>query len=95
MSEIALVAAMRPKSIGEIRIRRQGDRIGQEIDHRFFSDPQDARVLVEGIKLARAIFAAAPRDRILVETDAPYLAPPPHRGKRNEPGSVGRLPAGL
>lgn len=33
----------------------------------------------------RDIFAAAPIDRILVETDAPYLAPPPHRGKRNEP----------
>jgi len=33
----------------------------------------------------RAIFAAAPRERILVETDSPYLAPPPHRGKRNEP----------
>jgi len=33
----------------------------------------------------RAIFAAAPVERILVETDAPYLAPPPHRGKRNEP----------
>ncbi|MEM1430427.1 MAG: TatD family hydrolase [Pseudomonadota bacterium] len=33
----------------------------------------------------RAIFAAAPIDRILVETDAPYLAPPPFRGKRNEP----------
>ena len=33
----------------------------------------------------RAIFAAAPVDRILVETDAPYLAPPPRRGKRNEP----------
>jgi TatD DNase family protein len=33
----------------------------------------------------RDIFAAAPVERILVETDAPYLAPPPHRGKRNEP----------
>jgi TatD DNase family protein len=33
----------------------------------------------------RDIFATAPIDRILVETDAPYLAPPPHRGKRNEP----------
>ena len=34
----------------------------------------------------RDIFAAAPLDRILVETDSPYLAPPPYRGKRNEPG---------
>ena len=33
----------------------------------------------------RDIFAAAPVDRILVETDAPYLAPKPTRGKRNEP----------
>jgi TatD DNase family protein len=33
----------------------------------------------------REIFAAAPVDRILVETDAPYLAPQPRRGKRNEP----------
>ena len=33
----------------------------------------------------RDIFAAAPLNRILVETDAPYLAPMPHRGKRNEP----------
>jgi TatD DNase family protein len=33
----------------------------------------------------RAIFAAAPVERILLETDAPYLAPPPHRGRRNEP----------
>lgn len=33
----------------------------------------------------RAIFAAAPVERILLETDSPYLAPPPHRGRRNEP----------
>lgn len=33
----------------------------------------------------RDIFAAAPLDRILTETDSPYLAPPPYRGKRNEP----------
>jgi len=33
----------------------------------------------------RSIFAAAPLDRVLVETDSPYLAPVPHRGKRNEP----------
>jgi TatD DNase family protein len=33
----------------------------------------------------RAAAAFAPADRILVETDAPYLAPVPHRGKPNEP----------
>jgi TatD DNase family protein len=36
----------------------------------------------------RAIAAELPADRILVETDAPYLAPLPFRGKRNEPAYV-------
>jgi TatD DNase family protein len=36
----------------------------------------------------RDIFSLAPVDRILVETDSPYLAPPPYRGKRNEPAYV-------
>lgn len=36
----------------------------------------------------RAIAAEVPIDRILVETDAPYLAPAPHRGRRNEPAYI-------
>jgi TatD DNase family protein len=36
----------------------------------------------------RAIAASLPADRFLVETDAPYLAPGPYRGKRNEPAYV-------
>jgi TatD DNase family protein len=36
----------------------------------------------------RAIAAELPAERFLVETDAPYLAPLPYRGKRNEPSYV-------
>jgi len=39
----------------------------------------------------RQAAAAAPEDRLLVETDSPYLAPIPHRGKRNEPAYVAKV----
>ncbi|HEX7281642.1 MAG TPA: TatD family hydrolase [Vicinamibacterales bacterium] len=39
----------------------------------------------------RQAAAGAPADRLLVETDSPYLAPVPHRGKRNEPAYVARV----
>ena len=38
-----------------------------------------------GAGMLREILAGAPRDRVLLETDAPYLPPTPYRGKRNEP----------
>lgn len=50
---------LRPKSVGEITLSRDGSRRAIHIDHRFFSDEQDARVLVEGIKIARSIFASS------------------------------------
>ncbi|WP_444462589.1 TatD family hydrolase [Rhodobacter capsulatus] len=67
--------------------------------HCFSSGPELAQVTLElGCYLSmsgvatfpksqeiRDIFKAAPLDRILLETDAPYLAPPPFRGRRNEP----------
>jgi TatD DNase family protein len=70
--------------------------------HCFTGGPEDARGYLElglylsfsGIvtfKKAEDIRAAArlcPLERLLVETDAPYLAPIPHRGKRNEPAFV-------
>ena len=46
----------------------------------------------------RALARDLPLDRLLVETDAPYLAPAPHRGRRNEPAFVvetARVLAGL
>lgn len=54
-------------------------------------------VSVAGIitfKNADALREAArvvPADRLLIETDAPYLAPVPHRGRRNEPAWVRRV----
>lgn len=43
----------------------------------------------------REVAAWAPADRLLVETDAPFLAPVPHRGRRNEPAFVASTAARL
>ena len=39
----------------------------------------------------RAVIRDMPGDRIIVETDCPYLAPIPHRGRRNEPAYIGHV----
>ena len=43
----------------------------------------------------RAVLKDVPLERLLVETDSPYLAPMPHRGKRNEPAFVRHTAAAL
>ena len=50
-----------------------------------FKNAADLRDVVRGL----------PLDRLLVETDAPYLAPVPYRGKRNEPAFVPQVAAAL
>lgn len=81
----------------------------QFVIHCFSGGPAEARRCLElgaylsfsGIvtfKNAGTVREAAelcPSDRILIETDAPYLAPVPHRGKPNEPGFVAIVGAAL
>ncbi len=83
-------------------LRAEGAAAAGGVIHCFTGDVDDARryldlgfhVSVAGIvtfKNADALrdaVRAVPLDRLLVETDAPYLAPVPHRGRRNEPAHV-------
>ncbi len=48
----------------------------------------DGPLTYKNSRALQAIFAAVPLERILLETDAPYLTPHPHRGRRNEPAYV-------
>ena len=48
-------------------------------------------VTFKNAQALREVARQVPRDRFLIETDAPYLAPVPHRGKQNHPGWVGHV----
>ena len=98
---LPLVIHARSADDDMIAILREEQRIGEfsAVLHCFSSGPDLARVGVDlgcyvsfsGILTfknsaeLREIAAWVPQDRLLVETDAPYLAPVPHRGRRNEP----------
>jgi TatD DNase family protein len=65
---------------GDVNMARQAVDMGLYIS---FAGP----ITYNG-KKARDILRRIPEDRILIETDCPYLAPVPYRGKRNEPAYV-------
>lgn len=108
-TRLPLIIHARDADDDMIRILAEEHRAGAYscVMHCFSSTPALARAALEldfylsmsGIAAfprsaeLREIFAAAPIDRILVETDSPYLAPPPHRGRRNEPAYVAKTAA--
>jgi TatD DNase family protein len=98
---LPLVVHVRDAHVDAAEILRAAG-VAQGVIHCFTGDRDDARryldlgllISVAGIvtfKNADALREAVrlvPLDRLLVETDAPYLAPVPHRGRRNEPAFV-------
>lgn len=90
-----------------LRAEHAGDVGG--VIHCFTGDTDDARayldcgfsISVAGIvtfrnaETLRAAVRTVPEDLLLIETDAPYLAPVPHRGRRNEPAFVRSVAEGV
>ena len=97
--ERALVIHTREAWNDTFRVLRDEGVPARTIFHCFTGGPDEARQALDlGAQLSfsgivsfknaddvRAAAALTPLDRMLVETDAPYLAPMPHRGKDNEP----------
>ncbi len=69
---------------GDIAMAQQAIDLGYLISFAGTVTFQNARSLQE-------LALSLPLESILIETDAPYLAPHPHRGKRNEPANVARV----
>jgi TatD DNase family protein len=87
------------------RLKNFAGRGGQGVIHCFTGTEQQGRAFLDiGFYLSfsgivtfknseelRAVAKAVPEDRLLIETDSPYLAPVPHRGKQNEPSWVSEV----
>jgi TatD DNase family protein len=98
----ALVIHSRDAWADTFRILRDEEPPARTIFHCFTGGPDEARAALDlnawlsfsGIISfrnaddVRAAAALTPLNRLLVETDAPYLAPVPHRGRENEPALV-------
>jgi TatD DNase family protein len=92
----------------EVALAARADRL-RGVCHSFSDGPEAARrvnelglwvgisgmVTFKAADSIREMVAVLDRSRVLVETDSPYLAPVPHRGKRNEPSFVPLVGKGM
>ena len=62
---------LRPRSSGSVKLANDGSRRNVLIDHNFFADEQDQKILIDGVKKAREILASASFDSIRGEEMAP------------------------
>ncbi len=107
--DLALVIHTREAWDDTLAILRSEGVPPRTIFHCFSGGPDEARLCLDlGTTLSfsgiitfktagdlRAAAAMAPLDRILVETDAPYLTPVPHRGTPNQPSYVALVGAAV
>ena len=104
--QLPVVIHTREAETDTLGILGEGERVDMAgVFHCFSGDPAAAeRALATGFHLSipgivsfpragelRQAVRLAPLDRLLIETDSPYLAPTPYRGKRNEPAHVARV----
>ena len=73
---------------GVIHCFTSGEKLADFVLERGFFISFSGIVTFPKAQALAAIASRIPLDRILIETDCPYLAPVPHRGKRNEPSFV-------
>ena len=107
--DLALVVHSRDAWDDTFRVLADEDAPARTVMHCFTGGPPEARraldlgaylsysgiVTFPGADDVRAAASETPLDRLLVETDSPYLAPVPRRGRENEPGYVGLVGAAV
>lgn len=86
---VAILKEMHAEEVGGIMHAFSGDEgVADEIIDMNFYVSLGGPVTFKNAQLPKDIAVHVPLDRLLVETDAPYLTPHPYRGKRNEPAYV-------
>ncbi len=80
-TEFPLVGGVCHSYTGEVSLLRKYLDAGYDVSF-------NGMLTFKGSENIRELARFAPLDRIVLETDAPYLAPTPHRGKMNEPANI-------